>query len=90
MILNIHYTPVARTWWTDFSTWEDFYGILRAGKELSMHLIVRRINNQLERLVNNVSYIDLIDENGNITIQYDETLPTISQGFKVTAKSKQL
>jgi hypothetical protein len=90
MIRDIHYTPVARNWWTDFSTWEDFYGILRAGKELSMHLIVRKINNQLERLVNNVSYIDLVDENGNITIQYDETFPTISQGFKVTAKRKRL
>ena len=90
MIRDIHYTPVARNWWTDFSTWEDFYGILRAGKELSMHLIVRKISNQLERLVNNVSYIDLVDENGNITIQYDETFPTISQGFKVTAKRKRL
>ena len=90
MIRDIHYTPVARNWWTDFSTWEDFYGILRGGKELSMHLIVRKINNQLERLVNNVSYIDLVDENGNITIQYDETFPTISQGFKVTAKRKRL
>ena len=90
MIRDIHYTPVARNWWTDFSTWEDFYGILRGGKELSIHLIVRKINNQLERLVNNVSYIDLVDENGNITIQYDETFPTISQGFKVTAKRKRL
>ena len=72
MIRDIHHTPVARNWWTDFSTWEDFYGILRAGKELSMHLIVRKINNQLEQLVNNVSYIDLVDENGNITIHYDE------------------
>ena len=82
--------PDVKNWWTDFSTWEDFYGILRAGKELSMHLIVRKINNQLEQLVNNVSYIDLVDENGNITIHYDETFPTISQGFKVTAKRKRI
>ena len=24
MIWDIHHTPVARNWWTDFSTWEDF------------------------------------------------------------------
>ena len=24
---------MASNWWTDFSTWEDFYGILRAGTE---------------------------------------------------------
>ena len=90
MIRDIHCTPLARNWWTNISTWEDFYGFLRARKELSMHLIVSKINNQLEQLVNNISYIDLVDENGNITIQYDETFPTISQGFKVTAKRKRL
>jgi hypothetical protein len=34
--------------------------------------------------------IDLIDDNGNITIQYDETFPTSSQGFEEKAKRKWL
>jgi hypothetical protein len=46
------------------------------------------MNNQLTLLENSVSYIDLIDDNGNKTIQYDETFPTLSQGFKVKAKRK--
>ena len=55
-----------------------------------MHSIVTKINNQLTLLENGVSYIDLIDDNGNITIQYDETFPTLSQGFEVKAKRKRL
>ena len=37
MIRDISSTPVIQKWWTDFSTWEDFYGILRVGTELKMH-----------------------------------------------------
>lgn len=90
VIRNISSTPVIQKWWADFSTWEDFYGILRAGTELSMHSIVTKINNQLTLLESGVSYVDMIDDNGNITIHYDETFPTVSQGFKVKAKRKQL
>ena len=32
----------------------------------------------------------MIDDNGNITIQYDETFPTLSQGFEVKANRKRL
>ena len=60
------------------------------GTELTMHSIVTKINNQLALLENSVSYIDLIDDNGNITIHYDETCSTLSQGFEVKAKRKRL
>ena len=90
IIRNISSTSVIRDWWADFSTWEDYHGILRAGTELSMHSIVTKINNQLKLVENGVSYIGMIDDNGNITIQYDETFPTISQGFEVKAKRKRL
>ena len=33
MIRDISSTPVIQKWWADFSTWEDFYGILRSGTE---------------------------------------------------------
>ena len=90
IIRNISSTPVIHDWLGDFSTWEDYHGILRAGTELSMHSIVTKIHILLKLLENGVSYIDMIDDNGNITIQYDETFPTISQGFEVKAKRKRL
>ena len=55
-----------------------------------MHSIVTKINNQFNQLQNDVSYIDLIVVNGNITIDHDETFPTKPQGCKVTAKRKRL
>ena len=55
-----------------------------------MHLIVQEINSKLELLENNSSYVDLIDENGNILIQHDETFPNLAQGFLLKAKRKRL
>jgi hypothetical protein len=55
-----------------------------------MHFIVQEINNNLELLENNTSYVDLIDENGNILIQHDETFPNLAQGFLLKAKRKRL
>jgi hypothetical protein len=51
---------------------------------------VSKINNLLQLLENNVSYVDLIDENVNLIIEHDETYPTVSQGFKTMAKRKSL
>jgi hypothetical protein len=53
-----------------------------------MHLIVQEINSKLELLENNTSYVDLIDDNGNILIKHDETYPNLSQGFLLKAKRK--
>ena len=90
MVRDISSTPIASNWWTDFSTWKDFYGVLRTGSKLSMHYIVTKINSQLELLENSMSYVDVIDDNGNIVIQHDETFPTHAQGFIVKAKRKGL
>ena len=62
IVRDISSTQIASNWWSDFSTWEDFSGILRTGTKLSMHLIVQEINSKLE---NNTSYEDLIDNNNN-------------------------
>ena len=90
MVRDISLTPIASNWWTDFSTWKDYHGILRSGSKLSMHSIVTKINSQLELLENNMSYVDVFDDNGNIIIQHDETFPTLAQGFIVKAKRKRL
>ena len=81
IVRDISSTELASNWWTDFSTWKDFSGILRTGTHLSMHLIVQQIISKLKLLKNNCSYVDLIDENGNILIQHDKTFPNISQEF---------
>jgi hypothetical protein len=90
IVRDISSTEIASNWWTDFSTWEDFSGILRTGTKLSMHSVVQEINSKLELLENNTSYVDLIEENGNILIQHDETFPNLSQGFLLTAKRRRL
>ena len=28
IVRDMSLTPIASNWWTDFSTWKDFYGIL--------------------------------------------------------------
>ena len=49
---------------------------LRTGSKLPMHYIVTKINSQLELLENSMSYVDVIDDSGDIVIQHDETFPT--------------
>ena len=51
MVRDISLTPIASNWWTDFSTWKDYHGILRSGSNLAMHYILTKINSQLELLV---------------------------------------
>jgi hypothetical protein len=55
-----------------------------------MHLVVQEIKSKLELLENNTSYVNLIDENGNILIQHDEIFPNLGQGFLLTAKRTRL
>jgi hypothetical protein len=75
IVCDISTTQIAYNCWTNFSTWENFSGILRAGTKLSIHLIVQEINYKLELLENNTSYnVESIDKNGNILIQHYETL----------------
>jgi hypothetical protein len=39
IVQDISSTQIASYWWTDFSRWEDFSGILSTGTKLSMHFI---------------------------------------------------
>ena len=89
-IRNISSTSVTSNWWTEFSSWEDFHGLLRTGTKLSVHSVVSEINKTLQSFENAESYMESIDDNGNITIHLDESFPTLFQGFKITAKRKRI
>ena len=82
--------PVTSNWWRDFSTWEDFEGLLHSGTKLSMHDVVSRINENLKLIQNSSSNIEWIDENGNIQINLDEISRTLLQGFTITARRRKL
>jgi hypothetical protein len=87
-ISDIPRAPVICNWWIDFSTWEDFRGILRSGTKLSIHSVVAKIEEQIKPLTD--CYLDWIDENGNIVINLYEISSSVHQEFKITARRKKL
>jgi hypothetical protein len=89
-ISDIPSDNVISNWWIDFSTWEDFHGIRRSGTKLPLHLVVSKMEKNLEMLINSSSNIEWIDENGNITINLNETSATLHQEFRITARRKKL
>ena len=89
-ISDIPSDSVKTNWWIDFSTWEDFRGIFRSGTKLSLHLVVKRIEEKLKILKNCSSDIEWIDENGNITINLTEIFREHHKIFKITARRKKL
>ena len=44
-------------WWTEFSSWQDYKGLLHTGKTLKIHEIVKNISKHFETVENNDSYI---------------------------------
>ena len=87
-ISDIPRAPVICNWWIDFSTWEDFRGILRSGTKLSIHSVVAKIEEQIKPFTD--CYLDWIDENGNIVINLYEISSSVHQEFKITARRKKL
>ena len=87
-ISDIPRAPVICNWWIDFSTWEDFRGILRSGTKLSIHSVVAKIEEQIKPLTD--CYLDWIDKNGNIVINLYEMSSSVHQEFKITARRKKL
>ena len=73
MVRDISLTEVASNWWIDISNWED---LMRFFKML-MPYIVTSLNSQLELFENSDLYVDMMDDNGNITFQQDETFHRI-------------
>ena len=81
---------VSVNWWTEFSSWQDFRGLLRTGTKLAFHEIVENFSRHFEALGNIVADIVNIDENGNVEIVLSEDNKYISQTFTVRSSRKRL
>ena len=89
-VWNISSLPIPSKWWTGFSTWEDFYGLLRTGTTLPMHSVVHEINKRFERIERGTCTLYMISENGDISIALHEDFPTLLKGYQILAKRKSL
>ena len=53
------------SWWTEFSSWPDYRGLLRTGTTLKIHEIVKNFSKHFETVKDIDAYIKNIDENDN-------------------------
>ena len=89
-IWNISSLSMPSNWWTGFSSWEDYFGILRTGTKLPIHTVVIELNRRLESIECGTCTIDHVSENGDISIKLHEEFPTLLKGYQITAKRKRL
>ena len=87
-MISSYNVPV--NWWTDFSSWQDFRGLLRSGIKLAIHEVVENLNRNLVTPEDFEAYVENIDENGNIEIEITENNSYILQSFTVKASRKKL
>ena len=67
-VWNISSLSIPSNWWTGFSTWQDFFGLLRTGTKLPIHSVVLEVNRSLESIESGICTIDHVSENGDISI----------------------
>ena len=89
-VRNISSFSIKSSWWTDFSSWEDLEALLRTGTKLSIHKVVANLKREFSYLELVDTFIEAIDENGNIIVQVDEDSEDVLQGFAITEKRKKL
>ena len=89
-IQNISSISIHSNWWTGFSSWEDYFGILRTGTKLAIHTVVMEVNRRLKRIECGTCTFDHVSENGDISIKLHEEFPTLMKGYQITAKRKWL
>ena len=77
-------------WWTEFSSWQDFRGLLRTGTKLAIHEIVENFCRSFVALENIGADIVNIEENGNVEIVLSEDNEYILQSFTLRASRKRL
>ena len=46
-IWNISSLSIPSNWWTGFSSWENFFGLLRSGAKLPLHTVLMDMNRRL-------------------------------------------
>ena len=81
---------ITSKWWTDFSSWEDFHGLLRTGPKLSMHLVVMVLKTRLNTITHGYCHIENIDQNGNIILDLNERFPTLMKHYQIIARRRKL
>ena len=89
-VRNISSMRIPSNWWTGFSSWEDYFGLLRTGSKLPIHSVVMDVNRKLERIKSGICTIDHINENGDISIRLHERFPTLMKGYQITARRKRI
>ena len=89
-VWNISLLSIPSNWWTGFSSWKDFFGLMRTGTKLPIHSVVLEVNRSLERVERGICTIDHVSENGDISIDLHEDFPTLMKGYQITAKRKRL
>ena len=89
-IWNVSSLSIPSNWWTGFSTWQYFFGLLRTGTKLPIHSVVLEGNRSLERIESGICNIDHVSENGDIFIYLHEDFSTLMKGYQITAKRKRL
>ena len=89
-VLNISSLSIPSTWWSGFSTWVDFNGLLRTGTKLPVHTVVLVTNRKLGEIDSGSCTIDHVSPNGDISIDLHEKFPTLMKGYKILAKRKRL
>ena len=47
-VWNISALSIPSNWWTGFSSWEDFFGLLRSGTNFPIHTVLMDVNRRLE------------------------------------------
>ena len=89
-VRKISALSITANWWTGFSSWEDFFGLLRAGIKLPIHTVVMDVNRRLETIESADCFIDHVSENGDLSIDLHENFPTLMKGYQITARRKKL
>ena len=65
-MISTYNVPV--NWWTDFSSWQDFRGLLRSGIKLAIHEVVENLNRNLVTPEGFEAYVKNIDIHGRMNI----------------------
>ena len=89
-VRSITLFDVPMNWWTKFSSWQDFKGLLRTETKLTIHEIVKNLTEGLEDMKDTDAYIENIDDNGNLETGLSENNDFIFQSFTIRASRKRL